>query len=306
MSPLRGSRCGLEFPALTGWANEWRAYGARDYPVFGRRAHNGDFSCNGRKAGTLAARENAVRRAMHGWRHFGAFAAACLVLLLLSGAASGQEAAVKKRVAVLNFDGPGTGTDAPTNFAGDVGKGVSVQLIQKLVDGGKFTVVDRSALEKALEEQTEADSNSMGGAKDAYGLAAKTGRMLRLDAMIIGAVTRYGADDKGKAGGGSGLMRPGMRTRQSKAIVEITARVFNVSSAEVMTEFKSTGESAHTGTVTTISVRGQPESTYESLGTEFTGSLLAEATRNAVEQLAIQLNLFAEKIPSGTAGSTKP
>jgi len=233
--------------------------------------------------------------AMREWRFCWAFVAACWLLLLVGGFVRGQEGAAKKRVAVLNFDGPEEGV----GLAGDVGKGVSVQLIQKLVEGGKFAVVDRSAVEKMLEEQTEANSGSMGGAKDAYGLAAKTGRMLGLDAMIIGAVTRYGADDKGKAGGGGALRGGvGMRTRQSKAIVEITARVFNVSTGEVLTEFKSAGESEKSGTVTMFSVRGQPESTFETLGDEFTGSLLAAATRNAVEQLATQLNSFADRIPA--------
>jgi curli biogenesis system outer membrane secretion channel CsgG len=218
-------------------------------------------------------------------------------LLLWSGTAHGQDAAAKRRVAVLNFDSPSAGTDAPSGLFGadgeEVGKGVSVQLIQKLLQGGKYTVVDRSALEKVLKEQKDENSGA-----DAYGRAAAIGRLLGLDAMIIGAITRYGPDDKGKSGSGGGLLHSGMRTRQSKAYVEITAQVFNVSSGEVIAGFTGMGESAHSGTVSTLPTRGQSKSAMDVLGSEFVESLLGEATRNAVEQIASQLNLFAERVPS--------
>jgi curli biogenesis system outer membrane secretion channel CsgG len=232
---------------------------------------------------------------MCGWRLVATVAGAGW-LLLWCGSACGQEVAAKRRVAVLNFDNPSVGTDAPSGLFGadgeDVGKGVSVQLIQKLVQGGKYTVVDRSALEKLLKEQKDANSGA-----DAHGLAAAVGRLLGLDAMIIGAITRFGPDDKGKSGSG-GLLHSGVRTRQSKAYVEITARVFNVSSGEVIAGFTGAGESAHSGTVSTLPTRGQSKSAMDVLGSEFVESLLGEATRNAVEQIATQLNLFAEKIPA--------
>ena len=78
--------------------------------------------------------------------------------LLACVADHGQQAVPRKRVAVLNFDNPSLGPGAPSGMfgadGGDVGKGVSVLLIQKLVEGGKYTVVDRSALEKLLKEQS--------------------------------------------------------------------------------------------------------------------------------------------------------
>src|SRR5579863_7352421 len=83
---------------------------------------------------------------------------AVVLLALCSGVARGQENAAKKRVAVLNFDNPSISADAPSGLFGadgeDVGKGVSILLIEKLVQGGKYTVVDRSALEKLLKEQS--------------------------------------------------------------------------------------------------------------------------------------------------------
>lgn len=228
---------------------------------------------------------------------FSGCAAPAGCLLLLCFAAPAQKVAPKKRIAVLNFDNPSVGSDAPSGLFGadseDVGKGVSAQLIQKLLQGGKYTVVDRSAVENLLKEQKDADR----GGLDAYGMAAKIGRLLGLDAMIIGAITRYGPDDKHKGAGG-GMFSSGVHTRKSKAFVEITVHVFNISTGEVIAGFTGEGESAHSGDVTTISGRGHSKTSQEMLSSDFVESLLGDAARNAVDQIASQLNLLADKIPT--------
>jgi curli biogenesis system outer membrane secretion channel CsgG len=211
--------------------------------------------------------------------------------------ARSQESAPKKRVAVLNFDNPPVGTDAPKGLFGvngeDVGKGASVLLIQKLVEGGKYTVVDRSSLEQLLKEQKASDRNEM----DAYGMAATIGRLLGLDAMIIGAITHYAPDEKEK--GEAAVSLPGvLHARKAKATVGITAQVFNVSTGEVAASFTSEGESTNTGQVLILGPRGHGSS--EMLGSEFASSLFPEATKSAVEQIAGQLNAFADKISALT------
>jgi curli biogenesis system outer membrane secretion channel CsgG len=150
-------------------------------------------------------------------------------------------------------------------------------------------MVDRTALEKVVNEQKDSDRAAL----DAYGMAAKIGRELGLDAMILGAVTRYGPDDKSKAGG---ALRAGMRTRQSKAYVEITARIFSVSTGQVLESFTANGESARTGTVTTFKTRDPSTPTIDTVSSDF-ATLFNEATHNAIEQLAAQLNSAANKIP---------
>jgi len=221
-------------------------------------------------------------------------AAACLMFVCFC--VRGQEKTPKKRIAVLNFDNPETGADAPSGLfggdGGDVGKGASAMLIQKLVQGGRYTLVDRSALAKAVKEQSEAESDRV----DAYALATKVGRLLGLDAMIVGAITRYGPEgNQGNVhGGGFGL-----KTRKSKAYVEITAEVLNISTGAIMADFKGLGESSRPGEISIMSNgRGQTKTSMEILGGEFVESLLPEATSGAVDQIAKQLNTFAEKIPA--------
>lgn len=219
-------------------------------------------------------------------------------MLLFCVALRGQEATTKRRVAVLQFDNPRLGSDAPSGLFGadgeSVGKGVSLQLIQKLLPIGKFTIVDQSAVEALLKEQKDSDSERL----DAYGRATRIGRLLGLDAMIIGAITRYGPDDNHK----DGAVHTGVHTRKSKAYVEITAQVFNITTGEVESSFTGAGESSRPGEITTISVHSRSKtstanSSTEMLSSEFVTSLFVEATSNAIEQIAAQLNLFAEKIP---------
>ncbi len=226
------------------------------------------------------------------------YACAAMLLSLCSGAVRGQQDDAKRRVAVLNFDNPSVEPGGPSGLfgadGGDVGKGVSAQLIEKLVTGGKYTVIDRSALEKALKEQDDAESDRV----DAYGLAATVGRILGLDAMIIGGVTQYGTDNEhtgAKASGG--LFAGGMRVRKSKAYVGITAQLLDMTTAKMIAAFTGAGESARTGEITVMGGKGKMKEPVEMLGSEFADSLLPEATRNAIDKVAEQINAFAEHVP---------
>jgi len=222
-------------------------------------------------------------------------AALAIGLMVLCLTAYPQADTRKKRVAVLNFeDDSGANTPASSVFGAgteDVGKGISAQLIENLIAGGKYTIIDRSMVKKILEEQT---SSEVAGT-DAYNRAARIGRLLGLDAMIIGAITRFGPDAPRKDAGSG---HSGMSTRKSKAYVDITARVLDMTTGEVIAGFTATGESPGSGQVMRIRVRGPSKDTQEILGSEVVDTLPFEATRNAVENIAAQLNSFAQNIPA--------
>jgi curli biogenesis system outer membrane secretion channel CsgG len=217
-------------------------------------------------------------------------------LVFLCSTACPQAIAQKKRVAVLDFEDDTGGSMAASGAfgtdAGAAGKGISALIIAKLVEGGKYTIVDRSALKKVLDEQNSSEANDT----DPATTAAKIGRMLGLDAMIVGRITRFGPQAAQKEGG-----HFGMSTRKSKAYVDITSRVLEMSSGQVLAVFTASGESVRSGEVIRIRVggsHGKPKSTQEMLGSEFVNSLLGEASGDAVEKVAGQINSFAEKIPT--------
>src|SRR6202163_5069500 len=110
--------------------------------------------------------------------------------------------AQKKRVAVLNFEYGTVRSSAQAIFGTnqDVGKGISDLLVQKLVQDGKYSVIERNAIDKVLGEQNFANSDRVDSST-----AAKIGRILGVDAVIMGSITQFGRDDQSKTIGGGAL-----------------------------------------------------------------------------------------------------
>src|SRR2546423_6733004 len=115
----------------------------------------------------------------------------------------------RKRVAVLDFD-YGTVHSSVTGLYGsdvDVGKGVAIMLLSELAQNGTYTVVERAQLDRVLNEQ-----NFQQDARSDVSSAAKLGRLLGVDAIIIGSITQFQREDKN--------ISLGMR-RETKATVAI-------------------------------------------------------------------------------------
>src|SRR6202790_2682189 len=171
-----------------------------------------------------------------------------LILLVIASPCLAQ----KKRVAVLNFECGTVKSNAAAIFGSDqdVGKGISDMLVQKLVQDGKYSVIERNALDKVLGEQNFSNSDRADAST-----AAKIGRILGVDAIIIGSITQFGRDDQhtnigagGYGGYGSKLGIGGIGTKKSKAVVGITARLVNTTTGEILAAVTGKGESQRSGT----------------------------------------------------------
>jgi len=112
-----------------------------------------------------------------------------LILLLIASPCFAQQ----KRVAVMNFDYGTVRSNSAAIFGSDqdIGKGISDMLVQKLVEDGKFSVIERNALDKVLGEQNFSNSDRADAST-----AAKIGKVLGVDAIIIGSITQFGRDDQ--------------------------------------------------------------------------------------------------------------
>src|SRR6202023_3045224 len=126
------------------------------------------------------------------------FLSFALVFLVVTSPCFAQ----KKRVAVLNFEYGTVKSNAQAIFGTDqdVGKGISDMLVQKLVEDGKYSVIERNALDKVLGEQNFSNSDRADAST-----AAKIGRILGVDAIIIGSITQFGRDDQHTNIGGGGF-----------------------------------------------------------------------------------------------------
>jgi curli biogenesis system outer membrane secretion channel CsgG len=211
----------------------------------------------------------------------------------------------KKRVAVMNFDYAAVRSSSTAVFGNDVdvGKGIADLLVTRLVNDGKYSVIERKQLDKIIAEQNF--SNSDRANPDT---AAKIGRILGLDAIIVGSVTQLGRDDQSRGVGGGALGGVtgrfgigGVGKRQAKAVVGINARMVSTDTAEILAVAEGKGQSTRSG----ISLLGSGGSSNASGGggidmssQNFADTILGEAVGQAVTEVAQQLDDKAASLPT--------
>ena len=209
----------------------------------------------------------------------------------------------KKRVAVMNFDYGTVKTTVAQIFGSDqdVGKGISDLLVQKLVQDGKYSVIERNALDKILAEQNFSNSDRADNAT-----AAKIGKILGVDCIIIGSITQFGRDDQhtNVGGGGYGLGRfglGGVGTSKAKAVVGVSARMINTSTGEILVAVTGTGESTRSSTSLLGGGGGWTGGGGGGLdmgSSNFSNTILGEAVHKAVDDTGAQLDASVDKIPT--------
>ncbi|MBZ5543428.1 MAG: curli production assembly protein CsgG [Acidobacteriia bacterium] len=156
----------------------------------------------------------------------------------------------KKLVAIMDFDYATVRGGVAALFGTDidVGKGIADLLVTKLVKDGTYRVVERKALDKILAEQNFSNSDRANPAS-----AAKLGKLLGVDAIIVGSITQFGNETKntnlggvGRSIGGFGV--GGFGHKKSKAIVGLDARLVNVDTGEILGVAEGKGESQREST----------------------------------------------------------
>jgi curli biogenesis system outer membrane secretion channel CsgG len=231
-----------------------------------------------------------------------AFAALATLTLQSNANAQAAPAATKHRVAVMNFD-YGTVQSSVSAIFGtdqDIGKGISSMLIEKLVKDGQYSVIERAALDKLLAEQNFSNSDRANPTS-----AAKIGQLLGVDTIIIGTITQFGRDDKhtnlGAGGYGSKFGLGGIGTKNSKAVVAVSARMVNVNTGEIISAVTGSGESSRGGTSLIGAGGGYGGGGGGALdmgSSNFGNTILGEATHKAVDDMGAQLDASATKVPT--------
>ena len=230
----------------------------------------------------------------------------CLILIAFAAGAEAQQ--TKKRVAVMNFDYATVSTSVQQIFGTnqDIGKGIADLLVDKLVNDGQYSVIERKALDKVLAEQNfsnsdRADPNS----------AAKIARVLGVQAIVIGSITQFGRDDRSTAIGGGAVGHVtgrfgigGVKKSEANAVVQITARMIDTNTAEILASCTGKGESTRKGT----GLLGAGGSDYgpaagagiDMKSSNFGATIIGEATTKAVNELGAQLDAKAGSMPTVT------
>jgi curli biogenesis system outer membrane secretion channel CsgG len=224
----------------------------------------------------------------------------CILLVLaLTCVAQAQ----KKRVAVLDFD-YGTVQSYVSSIYGtnqDVGKGITDMLVEKLVKDGKYSVIERKALDKILAEQNFSNSDRANPAT-----AQKIGQILGVDAIIMGSITKFGRDDKSKAIGGAGFGRAGfglggIKRNEAKAVCAISARLVDTTTGEILAAVTGEGESKRSGTSLIgggAGTGGGGVGGFDTHASNFGQTLLGEAVTQAVGEVGTQLDTASTSLPT--------
>ncbi len=196
----------------------------------------------------------------------------------------------RRRVAVLDFD-YATVQNSVTALMGssvDIGKSIHILVESELARNGTYTVIERAQVDRILNEQNfqqnwRADASS----------AAKLGRLLGTDAIIIGAVTQFERENNSIAFG---------LKKESKATVVINARVVGIKTGEILAVAEGKGESKRSQMNTDDNnSRGVSSRPGDVWGANFGSTILGEAARAAVDSIIVQLAAAAPKIPQSDA-----
>jgi curli biogenesis system outer membrane secretion channel CsgG len=213
----------------------------------------------------------------------------CAVLVLLC--VSGYAAERKKRVAVFDFDYATVRKDSAALFGSDVdvGKGISDLLVKRLVQDGTYSVIERKALDKILAEQNFSNSDRANPNS-----AAKIGKLLGVDAIIVGSITQFGNETKnvgagGGGGGFGGFGLGGFKHKNSKAIVTLDARIVDIDTGEILAVADGKGESSRSST--SLLGGGGNWHGFGAGGVDFGSSdfqntIIGEAVKAAVDQMS--------------------
>jgi curli biogenesis system outer membrane secretion channel CsgG len=201
-------------------------------------------------AGVVLKSLTRTRRLAYLWHMSSTSRVATFVLFFtLIAAAPAQQ---KKRVAVMNFDYATVQSAVAALFGSnqDIGKGIADILVDKLVNDGVYSVIERKQLDKILAEQNFSNSDRADPAS-----AAKIARILGVDAIIVGSITQFGRDDKSTAIGGGAASNTlgrfgigGVKTSKSTAVCTVTARMIDTSTAEILASVQGHGEESRSGT----------------------------------------------------------
>lgn len=230
--------------------------------------------------------------------------AVSVILLVCAVAAMAQEAPAqgrKKRVAIMDFDYATVhgGVSAIFGQDVDIGKGIADLLVKYLVKDGSYSVIERKALDKILAEQNFSNSDRANPTS-----AAKIGKMLGVDAIIVGSITQFGNDTKntnvGGAGGGlGGFGLGGFGHKKSKAIVGLDARMVDIDTGEILAVAEGKGESQRTSTSLLGgggNWHGFGAGNVDLGSSDFQNTIIGEATKQAVEQMSTEVIADKEKL----------
>ena len=197
----------------------------------------------------------------------------------MAGTAQAQGAAKSKRVAVavMDFDYGTVGYHWWGDY--DIGKGMADQVVDELVNDGTFRVIERKKLDTVLAEQ---DFSASDRAAPSASKLSKIGKVLGIRYIIAGSITKFGGEDNRKGGSLKGIH---LGVGKAKTEVNVTARLIDTSTGEIMASAKGAGLSKKGGGFSF----GKGGTSFNQHSSDFRSSAIGEAQEAACKALVAQI-----------------
>ncbi len=207
--------------------------------------------------------------------------------------------AQKKRVAIVDFDFGTVQRWWGGNW--DIGKGIADMVVNELVNDGTLSVIERKKMDLVLAEQNFSNSNRADASS-----AAKIGKLLGVNGMVVGSITQFGTEKKGFSVGGiggkfgRGLGAAKVGTQKGIASVKLTARIIDINTGEILASRTGEGKSQRKGLM--LGGGGAGGGGFGAGGISMTSSdfretIIGEATEAVVKDLSAKLIADHKKLP---------
>lgn len=207
-----------------------------------------------------------------------AFTALSLLFVLSAAAGSvafaGEPAPAqdKVRIAVMNFEN----NSSWSYWGGYLGEAAADEFVTQLFQSGRFSVIEREQINAILAEQDFGQSGRVNPTQ-----AAELGRILGVQVIVTGSITKFSIDEKGGGIGGIGV-------RYAEADTTLDVRLIDVNTAEILFADDEDGTKRLGG----FNVNGIRA--YQ----DYDAGLAQEALRPAVEKLAVKIADQADQLAS--------
>jgi len=215
-----------------------------------------------------------------------------IILTLVASAAACM--AQKKTMSIDNFDYSAVMTSVQAIFGTqqNIGQGINAMMTKRIVEDGRFTVVERRKVNDVMKEQDFAASNRV-----KQGTGARIGQIKGAQLTLMGDIVVFGRDDR-RVGGGVGAAVPGAGgaiggyKSDNKAVVVLDFRLVDAETSEVIATGEARGESKRTskGFGAAMFAGGVAAGGAVNMtSSNFAETIIGEATMDAVNKLSEQL-----------------
>lgn len=166
--------------------------------------------------------------------------------------------------------------------------GIAEMMTTAMVEKG-YRLIERQRLNEILKEQDLGTAGRIDAAT-----AAKMGKVIGCDYLVLGTVTQWGISKKGGSVGGMLGRVTGVGVKQTNANATIDIRIVNSTTAEIMAVGKGSGN--ETSTSFNLTIDWWKSINFEN--SEWYGSMIGKATRKAVDQVVTKVEPKLKGLPS--------